>query len=239
MGRRHGRTGVLVALGVLSGTVGLAGPVGPGYAGAGRHRPDHVDGADASGQHTRLGPPIPAGVDTPLPSGLLSVAAKPRVGSSGEVDVFPCGGPLDAEPTFRLDDAFVTRSIVAPANTSMCLRSSVAVDLSVDVLGNVAGVPFAGGLQYEPLNVPSLIIATGFDDPGFAGVTRVLPRGRFRPLRQERRTPSTSGRTDPSRSPCTTATNRRSPVSPTHRPPTPASVSALPMSGSRPVSSRA
>jgi hypothetical protein len=59
----------------------------------------------------------------------------------------------------------------------MCLRSSVAVDLWVDVFGSVAGVPFAGGLQYESSTVPSLILATGFDDPAFAGVTQVLPRG--------------------------------------------------------------
>lgn len=109
---------------------------------------------------TRGGAGIAAGTSFALPTGLLTVMAKPRANGAGEADVYPCGASPDAEPTFRFDDdGFVTRSIVAGA--ALCIRPSVTVDLLVDVSGVLAD-PFVGGLQYEPLPTPEGAVASDF-----------------------------------------------------------------------------
>jgi hypothetical protein len=168
------RTKWWAAVALVACLVSVAGVIG---------RPASVDAAGETGRitltpvgllfDTRLGLPIAAGVNLPLSSGLLTVSARPRAGGNGEADVFPCVGSPDSEPTFVFeDDGFVTRSIVVSPDVATCLRSTVAVDLVATRRGDVNGAPFVGGLQYQPLPTPEVVVAAPF-----TSTTITIPRG--------------------------------------------------------------
>ncbi len=88
-----------------------------------------------------------------LGSGVLHVTVAVR-SEPGTATVHACSGAPGPDPTFRLDPAVPFQSARLTSAESLCMTSTVPVDVIVDVGGSVSQAPEAGRGQYIALPSP-------------------------------------------------------------------------------------